>query len=232
MTDYLYNENTVLSAMVTAQPALLLTLSHFGIPLGFGDKTVAQVCREHNVEPAFFLLITQVYTDDAYLPSQAVIKNTPMANLITYLVNSHDYYLNRGLPHIQGHLIKIAAMLPSRAAKAIKQFFLAYVEEVRAHFSNEEQVVYPHIEHLLNSQAGDNYTIKDYLDHHDNLDDKLSDLVQIIFKYLPAGENDDNAIDMIFDILQLSRDLRKHSLVEEKILGPYVKHLEKQHSAR
>ena len=43
---------------------------------------------------------------------------------------------------------------------------------------------------------------------------------------------DDDAIDMIFDILQLSRDLRKHSLIEEKILGPYVKQLEKHYSAR
>ncbi|MDY6412160.1 MAG: hypothetical protein SPL28_04075, partial [Bacteroidales bacterium] len=42
----------------------------------------------------------------------------------------------------------------------------------------------------------------------------------------------DNTIDMIFDILQLSRDLRKHSLIEEKILGPYVKQLEKHYSAR
>ena len=37
----------------------------------------------------------------------------------------------------------------------------------------------------------------------------------------------DDAIDMIFDILQLSRDLRKHAIIEDKILGPYVKQLEK-----
>ena len=40
-------------------------------------------------------------------------------------------------------------------------------------------------------------------------------------------KNDDDAIDMVFDILQLSQDLRKHSLIEDKILGPYVKQLEK-----
>ena len=42
-----------------------------------------------------------------------------------------------------------------------------------------------------------------------------------------TGDSNDDAIDMIFDILQLSLDLRKHALIEDKILGPYVKLLEK-----
>lgn len=232
MTDYFYTANDNLSALVTEHPELLLTLSHFDMPLGFGDKTIAQVCHEHDVEPDFFLLITQVYCNDSYVPAQAVIKSTPMYNLVPYLVRSHDYYLNRRLPHIKSHLAKIASLLPKRAGNAIKQFFDAYVGEVEAHFAHEETTVYPHITRLLTHQHGDDYMINDYLAHHDNLEDKLSDLVQIIFKYLPTGETDDDAIDMIFDILQLSRDLRKHSLIEDKILGPYVKLLEKQHTAR
>ncbi len=247
MNDYIYNESDNLSAMVTAQPELLLTLSHFGIPMGFGDKTIAQVCAEHGVNPKFFLLICQVYSNDSHLPSQREIMSTPMDGLVPYLLRSHDYYLNRRLPHIGHHLEKIADMLPARAGKAIKQFFNAYVDEVREHFAHEEETVYPHINRLLNRDSLDSFSIKSYLDTHDNLEDKLSDLVQIIFKYLPAspchedchtlpssleGElrnttGDDDAIDMIFDILQLSHDLRKHSLIEDKILGPYVKQLEK-----
>ena len=225
MTDFLYNENDNLSSLVTLRPDLLLTLSHFGIPLGFGDKSIARVCSEHDVDPQFFLLICEVYSNDNYMPSQATLSHTSMTGLVPYLLRSHDYYLNRRLPHIGLHLDKIAEMLPARAGKAIKQFFNAYVEEVQAHFAHEENTVYPHISHLLNHD-NDNFAIKQYLASHDNLEDKLSDLVQIIFKYLPSSTSDD-AIDMIFDILQLSRDLRKHSLIEDKILGPYVKQLEK-----
>lgn len=225
MNDYIYNESDNLSALVTAQPELLLTLSHFGIPMGFGDKTIAEVCAEHNVDPQFFLLICQVYSNDAYIPSQHSIIDTPMNGLVPYLLRSHDYYLNRRLPHIGEHLDKISSMLPARAGKAIKSFFKVYLDEVREHFEREETTVYPHISHLLEHDKNDRFSIKSYLDTHDSLDDKLSDLVQIIFKYLPAG--DDDAIDMVFDILQLSHDLRKHSLIEEKILGPYVKQLEK-----
>lgn len=226
MTDFLYNENDNLSSLVTLRPDLLLTLSHFGIPLGFGDKSIARVCSEHDVDPQFFLLICEVYSNDNYMPSQVTLSHTSMTGLVPYLLRSHDYYLNHRLPHIGLHLDKIAKMLPARAGKAIKQFFNAYVEEVRAHFAHEENTVYPHISHLLNHD-NDNFAIKQYLASHDNLEDKLSDLVQIIFKYLPSSTSDDDAIDMIFDILQLSRDLRKHSLIEDKILGPYVKQLEK-----
>lgn len=225
MNDYIYKESDNLSALVTSQPELLLTLSHFGIPMGFGDKTIAQVCAEHDVDPHFFLLICQVYSNDSYLPTQREVMSTPMQGLVPYLLRSHDYYLNRRLPHIGHHLDKIASMLPARAGKAIKGFFKAYLDEVREHFEREETIVYPHISRLLNSDSTDSFTIKSYLDTHDNLEDKLSDLVQIIFKYLPAG--DDDAIDMVFDILQLSHDLRKHSIIEDKILGPYVKQLEK-----
>ena len=244
MNNYPYNENGNMSAMVTAQPQLLLTLSHFGIPMGFGDKTIAQVCEEYGVDPQFFLLICHVYSNDSYLPSQRELMSTPMEGLVPYLLRSHDYYLNRRLPHIGHHLDKIASMLPERAGKAIKGFFKAYLDEVREHFEHEENIVYPHISRLLKRENDRSFAIKSYLDTHDNLEDKLSDLVQIIFKYLPACgdktnspskieearesmKNDDDAIDMVFDILQLSQDLRKHSLIEDKILGPYVKQLEK-----
>lgn len=232
-----------MSALITAQPQLLLTLSHFGIPMGFGDKTIVQVCAEHGVDPNFFLLICEVYSNDNYIPSAAMLRSTPMEGLVPYLMRSHDYYLNRRLPHIGHHLAKIADMLPPRAGKAIKQFFNAYIEEVREHFAHEEKIVYPHISNLLGGKS-DGFKIKEFLDSHGNLEDKLSDLVQIIFKYLPGHvdttsspsktegaegsmKTDDDAIDMIFDILQLSRDLRKHAIIEDKILGPYVKQLEK-----
>ncbi len=233
MNEYLYKETGNLSALITAQPQLLLTLSHFGIPMGFGDKTIAQVCAEHSVDPKFFLLICEVYSNDNYMPSAATLRATPMEGLVPYLLRSHDYYLNRRLPHIGHHLEKIADMLPPRAGKAIKQFFNAYIEEVREHFAHEEKIVYPHISNLIGGK-NDDFKIKDFLVSHGNLEDKLSDLVQIIFKYLPgsschedSSHADDDSIDMIFDILQLSRDLRKHAIIEDKILGPYVKQLEK-----
>ena len=61
---------------------------------------------------------------------------------------------------------------------------------------------------------------------HDNIEDKLSDLTQIIFKYLPGNVSPEDSIDVVFDIFQLSADLNKHALIEDRILVPYVEMLE------
>lgn len=217
-----------LSDIISAHPDLLLTLSHFGIGLGVGDKSVREVCEAHGVEPGFFLLICNVYTFGDYVPTVEEVKETDMRGLVPYLQRSHAYYLGRRLPHIGHHLEKIEALLPPRAAAAIRGFYNAYMSEVTEHFGHEETVVFPHIAALLNG-TDDGYSAKDFVAHHGNLEDTLEDLIQIIFKYLPPGTTDDDAIDMIFDILEVKRDLHKHSLIEERILVPYVLSLEKVH---
>ena len=53
-------------------------------------------------------------------------------------------------------------------------------------------------------------------------------LSQIIFKYLPANASPKESIELVFDIFQLSTDLNKHALIEDKILVPYVEMLERK----
>ena len=48
----------------------------------------------------------------------------------------------------------------------------------------------------------------------------------IAFKYLPPQVDNDNVLDVVYDILRLSEDLKKHTFIEEKIMVPLVKHLE------
>ena len=47
---------------------LILMLPRFGIPLGFGDKSVKEVCREAKVDEEFFTTICNIYTFDDYRP--------------------------------------------------------------------------------------------------------------------------------------------------------------------
>ena len=52
-------------------------------------------------------------------------------------------------------------------------------------------------------------------------------MLNIVFKYLPPQVDDDNVLDVVYDILRLSEDLKKHTFIEEKIMVPLVHHLEK-----
>lgn len=217
-----------MSELITAHPALVTMLSRMGLSLGFGDKSVADVCTQRHVNPGFFMLICNVYNNETYLPTMDELLSTDMTGLVSYLKLSHSYYSGKRLPHIELHLHHIAEQMSPRVAAVFMHFFAEYRDEVSAHFRYEEENVFPHILALQEGLGVGEYRIGNYLAVHSNIEDKLDDLLQIIFKYLPHSATGDDAVDVVYDILRLSADLKKHSLIEEKILVPYVKTLEQQ----
>jgi len=216
--------------LITAHPSLLTLLMRVGIQLGFGDRSIADVCRKSGVDADFFLLICNVYTFDHYAPSIATIVDTDMTQLVPYLEKSHKYYVDKRLPHIEQHLDRIAQQLPPRIGKVFIHFFEEYKREVVAHFEHEERDVFPHINALLAHKSDSSYSIGEFLQTHGDINAKLDDLVNIIFKYLPAQVDDDDVLDVVYDILRLSTDLKKHTFIEEKIMVPLVEHLERAES--
>ena len=222
----LFSSESRLSDLITAHPALLSMLTRLGISLGFGDRSIADVCEESGVDTAFFLLICNVYTFNNYVPSTAAILGTDMTGLVPYLEKSHKYYVEKRLPHIECHLDAIAQKLNGRIGKVFISFFKEYKEEVETHFMHEERDVFPHIRGLMAGKRDATYSIGEFIDTHSDIEGKLDDLLNIVFKYLPPQVDDDNVLDVVDDILRLSEDLKKHTFIEEKIMVPLVKHLE------
>ncbi len=222
----LFSSDSRLSDLITAHPSLLSLLSRLGISLGFGDRSIADVCEESGVDTAFFLLICNVYTFNNYVPSTAAILGTDMTGLVPYLEKSHKYYVEKRLPHIECHLDAIAQKLNARIGRVFISFFKEYKEDVETHFMHEERDVFPHIRGLMAGNRDATYSIGEFIDTHSDIEGKLDDLLNIVFKYLPPQVDDDNVLDVVDDILRLSEDLKKHTFIEEKIMVPLVKHLE------
>ena len=74
-TNLFFTENTKMAELVISNPTLMLTLSRFGIELGFGDQNVKEVCEKANVSPSFFLLICNLYSNPEFIPSKDDIKS-------------------------------------------------------------------------------------------------------------------------------------------------------------
>lgn len=223
----LFSSDSRLSDLITAHPSLLSLLTRMGLSLGFGDRSIADVCEESGVNTDFFLLICNVYTFNNYVPSTAAILGTDMTGLVPYLEKSHQYYVDKRLPHIERHLDAIAQNLSGRISLVFISFYKQYKQEVVAHFMHEERDVFPHIRALMAGQRDTTYRISEFLQSHSDIEGKLDDLLNIIFKYLPPQVDDDNVLDVVYDILRLSEDLKKHNFIEEKIMVPLVGHLEK-----
>ena len=226
MKSRLFSSESRLSDLITAHPSLLTLLTRLGISLGFGDRSIQDVCEASGVDTAFFLLICNVYTFNNYVPSTAAILGTDMTGLVPYLERSHKYYVDKRLPHIESHLDAIAQKLNGRIGQVFISFFKEYKCEVVDHFVHEEKDVFPHIRALMNGERDSTYRIGEFVRTHSDIEGKLDDLLNIVFKYLPPQVDDDNVLDVVYDILRLSEDLKKHTFIEERIMVPMVMHLE------
>lgn len=217
-----FTEKNKFIELLNYNPQLILMLPRFGMKLGFGEKRVEEICKMNDVPVFMFLLLCNVYSFDDYMPSDEEIKEIDGKTLVNYLIASHDYYLNHRLKHIEKHITKIANEA-GKIGSVLLEFFKGYEEEVASHFKVEEETLFPSLERSAQDAIPDNVDTHSISKSHDNMGDKLSDLTNIIIKYLPAEIMPNERIGVWFDIIQLSKDLDKHAVVEEKILMPYIK---------
>lgn len=223
----IFSKDTKFAELLTDDRRLLQLLSRFGIGLGFGDRNVEQVCLMNHVNTELFLMICEIYSDNNFRPGQRELQHIDMSNLLSYLKASHLYYLDERFPHIEEHLQHIIDACGQKFGPMLSHFYDEYKKEVMRHIKYyEEEVVFPYIEALLNGQRTDSYKINEFEHNHTNIQDTLDDMMNILLKYLPGDIFPKERIEISLDIMELSDDLNCHSLIEERILIPYVESLE------
>jgi len=204
---------------------LLFVLNQFSIPLGFGEKTIQEICEKNGVETQSFITLIQFHGN----PGNPDIPklNSLSANIILkYLKKSHSYFLGYRLPDIRKQFA--AALDEGSSRKTILSYFEDYEKEVNDHMGYENKVFFPYIEKLLSGQEQKDYSVKQYEARHNNIEEKLDDLINLIIKYLPTSGNTMRLTDILEDLRLCNRDLNLHTLLEDKILVPKIKQLEKK----
>ena len=203
---------------------VLLIMSRFGIALGFGDKTIGEVCLDSGVDTATFLAVVNMHSDDK-APDPETIS---VAALVGYLRNSHVYFLDFRLPGIRRKLIEAIDCSRNDVAFAILRFFDEYVAEVQRHMTYEEQTVFPYVESLLSGEKNAAYSIDIFRRQHDQVEAKLRELKNIIIKYYPEKENNNLLNAVLFDIFNCEQDLATHCQVEDYMFVPAVAQIERK----
>lgn len=219
---------------------LISVINRFGIQLGFGNKTVNQVCREHQIDTRFFLEIINAFHDKEYFPDKD-LQTFSIKLIVEYLLKTHRYYLEEKIPEIETLIGKMVKECYSQAENmdVLNQFFTEYKNELVTHTKREDEVVFPHAlkiekayEDLENRPDLINelkkYSIQDYMNEHDNIEEKLNDLKNIIIKYLPPPKNKVLCNTVLTELFNLEKDINDHSRIEEKVLFPKVVELEKK----
>jgi regulator of cell morphogenesis and NO signaling len=215
-----------LSDLLFADYNLVLTLSRFGIKLGFGEKNVEEVCQKHNVSAPLFLMVANVSAHNEYFPNNNEIASLDVNELINYLQASHTYYLEDKITSIETQLNGLFSESKEGYGEIINRFFSEYKNEVVNHFNYEENTVFPYVRNLLAQKTSVNYHINQFEKNHSNIEDKLTDLINILIKHLPESDKNRDRENVFFTVFLFARDLNKHTLIENKILIPCVQLIE------
>ena len=216
-----------LSAALEQHPTLIPLVSRFGIRLGLGDRSIGEVCRQHNVSTTLFLLVCNIYTYDDFLPEAGELYSFSAEELTQYLHCSHEDYIQHQIPEIQQQVRALMENCEAKNATILQEFFDGYCREVTNHFQYEESVVFPYVHNLsVGESANRGYSIGQFEENHSNIEEKLSDLKNILIKYLPDSKAGGVRQKLLLDLFLLEDDLNKHSLIEDRILVPLVEQLE------
>lgn len=203
---------------------ILQSLGSFGISLGFGDKTVRDVCEMQQVDTYTFLAIVN-FTINGYREHED-IQNLSVPTMLHYLKASHAFYIDFELPIIRRELID-ALDENDNLARLILKLYDEYAHAIKNHMQYEEKNVFPYVESLIKGQLTSDYDIETFSKHHIQIDQKLRELKSIIVKYLPSdGLHNNQLTATLFNIYNCEEWLMQHSSVEEQIFIPAIRHLQ------
>ncbi len=220
----MYEADDQMISLIRDNYNILQSLGGFGLSLGFGDKTVRQVCEEQKVDCYTFLAVVN-FTINGYTDVDNE-ERLSLPTLLHYLKASHDYYLGFQLPFIRKEL-EDALDKTDNLAMLILKLYDEYAREIRMHMRYEEKTVFPYVESLIENQSSVSYDIDTYSKHHSQIDKKLKELKNIIIKYLPSDELHNNQLTAtLYDIYNNEDWLMQHSKVEDHIFIPAIRRLE------
>ena len=225
---HLYSPTDKMSDIICDNYSLLQVMSRFGLPLGFGDYSVEEVCKSSQVDCNTFLAVAN-FINKGHSRSSLPQTDISVETLMIYLKNAHHYFLDFQLPTIRRKLLEaIDCSTDNEITFLILKFFDVYVQEVRNHMNYEDQYVFTYVDNLLKGQKDENYNIKMFVSHHDHIDEKLTELKNSIIKYYPDSKKAYMMNAVLFDIFNCERDLVSHNAVEDHLFVPAVLQLEEE----
>lgn len=222
----LYEADDKMIDLISDNYSMLQGLSAFGIRLGFGDKTVSEICSEQDVDCYTFLTVVN-FLINGYTPKETDDKIS-VKTLLDYLSASHRYFLDFQLPFIRKKLEETLNQKDNLAV-LILRLYDEYAHDIRLHMKYEEKTLFPYVEALIRGEQMPNYNVDIFSKHHSNTTGKFHELKNIIIKYLPHdGLTNNQLTATLYDIYNNEEWLCNHSNVEEVLFVPAIRLVEQK----
>jgi len=213
-------------------PRIILLLEHFNIYFPLHEKTIREISIDKNVNIDLFLTFANLYNGVSYT-SPVQFSFNEVQTIIDFLKNSHDYYTGEMYPAIRNNIKQMFEVNSHEGMALVEIFFSEYFNEVTVHLNYEDEIAFPYMKSLQEHTAKGKpfnepvtYSVKEYKEHHDDIEEKLNDLKNLLVKYLPPENDQKLRRKLFFDLSELDYDLNIHAIIEDMILIPLVERME------
>ena len=195
----MYQESDKICDLMAHEEDAIQIISRFGLEMGVGDHTIAEVCTAHGVHTPTFLAIVNYKV----FKQKALPADIDLETLQRYLKNAHTYFLDFRLPKIRESLID--AIRPAESSSKIPMLILRcydeFVSEIRTHIEHENAG-------LFEEHAHDD----------ERITDKLTEIKNLIIKYYPGTSY--ALLSVMSDLWHMELDFADHCAIEDDILRP------------
>lgn len=229
----IYKQETI-AEILNDDHSLQAVLHRFGISSQHADKSLEQAAVEsgNNVD-----LIVGILAAFQHLrvDNLEVFSKIDLKDLIHYLQNTHVHYLRKVIPEIEQSVEQLLndCEIDTQQFLAIVDLTLHFRKDLIEHIKEEEQDLFPYIQHLIKlsenkpSTLVDQYSIETFVHHHHHDE---TDLELILASILNKSEQKPLTpfSVLINQLVDFKRDLDIHTVLEDKILLPRAIQLEKE----
>ena len=221
-----------MSDLIFENPSLLLMMEHFDINIVVRNKTVEQICNENHINHEVFIAIANLYNGFNIVSTENIV-STDTESIILFLRNSHRYYLGEKIPEIRDCIRGLYTKNNIPEIRLVDKFFDEYSQEVKEHLDYEDVIAFPYFSSLArNNENHDSrdskFSAEEYREHHTDIETKLGELKNLLLKHIPLKQDGSLRRKLLTSLFELENDLTIHSMIEESILIPLIKIIEKQ----
>lgn len=199
-----------------------MVIARFGLPFGFADRTVKDVCAEEGVDCRTLLAVCNLIDGRPY---STEIELRP---LMRYLRGAHSYFLDYLLPAIRQKLLSAVSAMPvDDVMMQLLRFFDDYSREVRRHMEHENSRIFTYVDSLLEGDRSADFRISDYSVGHTSMTEKLDELKDVFIRHYRIKDNL-VLVSALNDIIECNADLCSHCEIEDRMFMPAVERLERK----
>ena len=176
----MFTPDMKLSDIIDMDYGLVQVISRVGIELRHAGMSASEACKQAGIDPSTFMLICNVYSFPEYQPDEQDIAAADIKDIVRYLSRSHAYYTGIALRNLESFFNRLLAPCDEGRKAAILKFFFDYKAELEKHFAREEEKVFPYVRSLLSGSRPGGYSIDQFEEHHESVDEKLEDMKNIV----------------------------------------------------